>query len=52
MTIWVYKFEDGTTLELYKNGLSAVEIWKLQELHGKNVVRDFYEIARNGKRVN
>ena len=52
MTIWVYKFEDGTVLELYKNGLSAAEIFKLQEVHGKNVERSFYETARHSKRAN
>lgn len=40
MTIWIYRFDDGTKLELLNVGLSIAELWKLQELHG-NVVVDF-----------
>ena len=34
MTVWIYIFEDGTTLKLLNMGLSTEEVWKLQELHG------------------
>lgn len=34
-TVWVYTFEDGTILRLFNVGLSADEVWKLAELHGK-----------------
>lgn len=34
-TLWVYTFADGTILRLFNVGLSADEVWKLAELHGK-----------------
>jgi hypothetical protein len=34
-TLWIYEFEDGTVLKLLDEGLSAEEVWKLAELHGK-----------------
>lgn len=34
-TVWIYTFEDGTILRLFNVGLSADEVWKLAELHGK-----------------
>lgn len=33
--IFKYIFEDGAVLKLFEVGLSTVEMWKLQELHGK-----------------
>lgn len=33
--IFKYNFEDGTILRLLDVGFSLVEIWKLEELHGK-----------------
>lgn len=33
--IYKYTFEDGTVLRLLDIGLSVVEVWKLEELHGK-----------------
>ena len=35
MTIWIYKFDDGTTLKLFDNGLSTEELWALKPIHGK-----------------
>ena len=32
--IWIYKFEDGTQLNLLNTNLSAEEFIKLQDLHG------------------
>ena len=40
--VFVYTFEDGTTLKLLDNGLSLGEVWTLEEMHGKCEVR--YEI--------
>ena len=34
-TIWVYSFDDGTTLRLLDVGFSTQELWLLQSLHGK-----------------
>lgn len=34
---WVYEFEDGTILKLVNVGLSAREVWKLEDVHGKLV---------------
>lgn len=33
--IYIYTFEDGAILKLLNVGLSAEEVWKLEELHGK-----------------
>lgn len=38
-TIWVYTFEDGTILRLLGIGLTAEEVFKLQEIHGKAKVK-------------
>lgn len=40
--IWIYSFEDGTTIKLLNEGLSTAEIWKLQEMHGGCVIRYEY----------
>ena len=34
-TIWIYRFNDGTTLKLLNVGFSIQELWLLQDLHGK-----------------
>jgi hypothetical protein len=33
--IYIYSFEDGTTLTLLNVPLTVAEVWKLEELHGK-----------------
>lgn len=38
MIIWIYRFEDGTKLELLNVGLSTAELMMLRELHGGYVV--------------
>jgi len=35
MTIYEYKFQDGTTFRLLDAGFSGNEIFKLSDLHGK-----------------
>lgn len=35
MTVFVYEFEDGNIYKLIGVGLSANDIWKLEEIHGK-----------------
>lgn len=34
-TVWIYCFDDGTTLKLLDVGFSTQELLLLQDLHGK-----------------
>ena len=54
MTIFEYKFQDGTTFKLLDAGFSGNEIFKLSDLHGKVIcIRSYpYETAEGNKRWN
>lgn len=48
MTIYEYKFQDGTTFKLLDAGFSGNEIFKLSDLHGKIVCIRSYTLVKAG----
>ena len=48
MTIYEYKFQDGTTFKLLDAGFSGNEIFKLSDLHGKIILIRSYTLVKAG----
>lgn len=48
MTIYEYKFQDGTTFKLLDSGFSGNEIFKLSDLHGKIILIRSYTLVKDG----